>query len=53
LSDESELLDVISTRLKQREHRNILKNLVDAYSEGGTEGIETKIREMLDKIEEV
>lgn len=48
----SKLFQAVNAKLRQQNHSEILKTLVDVFMEGGSEAVDAKIKEMLSKIEE-
>jgi len=47
----SELFEMISVRLRQSRHLELLKMLIDSFMEEGSGAVEAKIKEILHEIE--
>jgi hypothetical protein len=52
MSNISDLLQIISQKLKNDRDKKLLNELAEVFSQGGSEALDSKIKEILTNIEE-
>jgi hypothetical protein len=51
MSVTSKFFEAVNSKLRQRDHSEILKILIDSFMRGGSEAVDAKIKEILTEIE--